>query len=109
MSTLKLTVVAQYYDMIDDLIKDEEYRKIKHYWIVRLMENVKLPDGSVFFMEGLETFKKFDFVEFKNGYRKDSRKMTFQCLGISIGKGKPEWGAIENEKYFVIKLGNKIS
>lgn len=32
-----------------------------------------------------------------------------ECKGIEVRKGNPEWGAIENEYYFVIKLGNEIS
>lgn len=33
--------------------------------------------------------------------------MTFQCEGITIGRGNKEWGA-PDEDVFIIKLGKRI-
>ena len=33
--------------------------------------------------------------------------MTFECKGITIGKGNIEWGAPDND-VFIIKLGKRI-
>ena len=33
--------------------------------------------------------------------------MMWECEGIEIGRGRPEWGAPDDE-VFVIKLGNRI-
>ena len=33
--------------------------------------------------------------------------MTFICEGIEIGKGKPEWGAPE-EEVFIVKRGLRL-
>ena len=41
----------------------------------------------------------------KTGYTK--RTMLFKLNSISIGKGRPEWGAPDNEA-FILKLGNRI-
>lgn len=54
---------------------------------------------------GKLVFKPFDFVKFSYGYTK--RTMTFELKDISIGKGKPEWGA-PKEDVFIIKLGERI-
>jgi hypothetical protein len=34
--------------------------------------------------------------------------MLFELKGITIGMGKPEWGAPEDKKVFILKLGDKI-
>jgi hypothetical protein len=31
-----------------------------------------------------------------------------ECKGIEVGTGKTEWGAVESEQYFVIKLGREV-
>jgi hypothetical protein len=33
--------------------------------------------------------------------------MTFDIVNISIGKGKEEWGAMD-DLLFIIKLGNRV-
>jgi len=51
--------------------------------------------------------KKFDKVVFTLGYPKaddKERHIEFHNPVITIGKGKPEWGADEGKDYFVIKL-----
>lgn len=107
MKTLKLTLKKQWFDMILFGQKTEEYREVKDYWKNRLLYSI----GCTFKGERLfETeFHKFDFVEFTNGYNKKSPQVTLECKGIEIGTGKTEWGAIENETYFIIKLGSEVS
>lgn len=91
MSTLKLTLKKQWFDMISRGIKKEEYRQIKPYFQVRL-EN-----------------KEYDRVIFINGYNRNSPRVTLEYLGYRIGEGKKEWGAIENEKYYIIMLGEIVN
>lgn len=50
-------------------------------------------------------FRRFDVVCFSYGYTK--RRMTFECKGITIGHGRPEWGA-PDYKTFIIKLGDRL-
>jgi hypothetical protein len=106
--------------MIESLIKGAEYRGITAYWIVRLFRDEngrKISRRTANFLErnikilkwwiesGKLVFKPFDFVKFSYGYTK--RTMTFEIESITIGKGKPEWGA-PTEDVFIIKLGKRV-
>jgi hypothetical protein len=100
--------------------KIEEYREIKPYWKKRLTQMCPRCDGwcndgscecggyydydSQQWHYGFVS-KKFEQIIFSNGYSKDRPQLEIECLGIYIGKGKTEWGAIEDNEYFVIKLG----
>lgn len=92
---LRLTIKKKWFDLISSGIKKEEYREVKPYWISRLM----LTDG---------TFKKFDKIEFINGYKKDSPRITTECNGIIKGFGNPDLGAFKDKEVFIIKLGNVL-
>lgn len=105
MKTLKLTLKKQWFDMILFGQKTEEYREIKRFWIQRLCNEIEFENNS----DWEAVFKKYDFVEFTNGYNKKSPQVTLESKGIEIGIGKTEWGAIENETYFIIKLGSEVS
>ena len=87
MKTLYLPLKKQWYEMIERGEKLEEYREMKPYWQKRLTGRI-------------------DAASFSYGYTK--RRMTFECAGITIGRGRPEWGAPDDE-VFVIKLGRRIS
>lgn len=67
--------------------KTEEYREIKPYWTIR--------------------FQNKDFmqcpVRFRNGYRSNSPYIDAQ-IEISVGVGRPEWGAEPNKKYYVLRI-----
>jgi hypothetical protein len=104
-SVLTLIIRKKWFDMIVSGKKTEEYRELKRYWRHRLFTE-RLPhieEGSL-----CHTFKKFDYVQFRNGYQNGSPTAIFKCIGIEIGKGKEEWGAIPGERYFIIKLGEKV-
>lgn len=90
MKILHLVLKAQWYNLIEQGEKKEEYRDITPYYDKRLRN----ADGS---------FKHYDAVCFHYGY--SSKTMTFEIKDIVIGEGKPEWGAEKGKKYFVIKLG----
>lgn len=120
MKTLHLPLKAKWYEMIESLIKPEEYRGITAYWIVRLFRDGngrKITKLDANFLEshleilkwwiesGKLVFKSFDFVKFSYGYTK--RTMTFEIESITIGKGNPEWGA-PTEDVFIIKLGKRV-
>lgn len=120
MKILHAPLKAKWYQMIESLIKPEEYRAITAYWIVRLFRDengCKISRQTANFLasnnieilkwwieSGKLVFKPFDFVKFSYGYTK--RIMTFEIESISIGKGKPEWGA-PDENVFIIKLGKR--
>lgn len=107
---LTLPIKKKWFDMICSGEKTEEYREVKDYYIRRLCEvfitsiiNAELSDPS-----NRVVYKDIEIVTLTNGYGKKVPRATFECPGISIGKGKTEWGAVEGEYYFVIKLGKQI-
>lgn len=111
--------------MIESGVKTEEYREIKPYWIKRLFEVIDFhhthyeqieSECAKFYANHIELLKvdfqiggfkakDFTYIKFSYGYTK--RTMTFECAGISVGKGRPEWGAPE-EQVFIIKLGKRV-
>ena len=112
--TLYLPLKKEWYEMIESGVKTEEYREIKPYWIKRLCNNWVSGDTYVdclnhCCMNCIQTwlFESFQFeaVKFSYGYTK--RTMTFECKGITIGRGRKEWGAPDND-VFIIKLGKRI-
>ena len=101
LKTLVLPLKKEWYEMIECGVKTEEYRECKPYWNKRLMRKVwNFADNSL-----CDIPKKFDAVKFSYGYTK--RTMTFECKGITIDKGRKEWGAPDND-VFIIKLGRRI-
>ena len=119
MKTLYLPLKAKWYEMIERGEKKEEYREIKPYWQKRLLycytESWLSIDGDCINRGKRGCFDcalaphqqaaEFDAVRFSCGYTK--RTMTFTIQYIAIGKGRPEWGAPE-EDVFIIKLGKMI-
>lgn len=102
MKILHLPLKKEWYEMIESGVKTEEYRVIKPYWCKRIVgENTISASGVL--MEKYEY--PFTHVKFSYGYTK--RTMTFEIKEITIGKGKPELGAPE-EDVFIIKLGSRL-
>lgn len=92
--------------MIERGEKTEEYRERTDYWLIRLMScNSLICKGRTCRSCSQLKFKDYDAVCFSYGYTK--RRMMFECSGISIGRGRPEWGAPDYET-FIIKLGNRL-
>lgn len=88
-TVLTLTLKKEWFDMIASGIKTEEYREIKQYWTTRFR-------------------KDFTHILFRNGYSKDCPEMLVECKGIMQDIGLPEWGAVENKKYWVLSLGEIV-
>lgn len=123
MKILDLVLKAKWYDMIESGEKTEEYRIIKPYWEKRLLDYKSLIKSykenrqeflfrKLFFTQKAfvdkicDRFPRgYDAVRFHYGYTK--RTMIFQCLGITIGKGNPDWGA-PDEDVFIISLGKRL-
>ena len=106
MKILKLTIKKQWYDMILSGIKKEEYREIKPFWKSRLTNqkaNLARPQSQW-------KFNQYDAIQFFNGayYGEDLPNFIIECKFIAIDHGNPEWGALPEEQYFVIKLGELL-
>lgn len=94
MKILDLSLTYHWYDMIAGGEKKEEYREIKDFYITRLVDR------------GTWNARKYDAIRFHRG-QGSPVTMLVECLGIEVGKGRPEWGAPE-EDVFIIKLGEII-
>lgn len=99
MRTLTLSLKKQWFDMIKSGEKKEEYREVNRYWIARLVAAMVPFTGTVL------SFTDFGRIVFTLGYPKagdTERRLTFKNPRISIGTGRPEWGAVPGKNYFVI-------
>lgn len=121
MMVLTLPLKHIYWDMILSDGKDEEYREITPYWMKRLCmdedydepmtkEDIDYICASTYvgslFDAGWKP-KPYTHVDFTLGYpRKDDarRHMKKQIVSITIGHGKPEWGAPKDREVFIIKF-----
>lgn len=114
---LRINLKKRWYTMISSGDKKEEYREIKPYWIKRLSKTL----APTAYLENFNEYectkvmheyerrhwlKEFDTVTFVLGYTKTEE--TYECLCITIGRGKPEWGAPDKE-VFIIKIGRRIN
>ena len=117
-NTLHLNLKRKWFDMILNGEKTEEYREIKYYWTSRFVaflwtSNMGMKSNSDRLLDGDYTkasfLDDFDTITFSNGYAKNRPQfeIEFDCLDISTGK--EEWGAVPNQKYFVLKLGKIIN
>ncbi|MDD2261630.1 MAG: ASCH domain-containing protein [Clostridia bacterium] len=84
---LTLPIKKKWFDLIKSGEKKEEYRALSPYYFSRL---------------GKYQGQKIE-VCLRNGYSSESPKINILCE-VTRGPGKTEWGAIENENYFVLKI-----
>lgn len=123
---LDLPLKKEWYNMIESGVKTEEYRELKPFWANRLLYFTTL--GVKEYWEPIlekarERVSKYNFetlgnsliknygtrgythIRFRYGYTK--RTMLFELNEITIGKGKPEWGAPDDD-VFILKLGKRV-
>ena len=118
---LTLTVSKQWFNMIADGKKSEEYREIKPYWVARLFQDNNNIIDVQYLASGLAgrtdllkryidtqkiILKPFTHILFVNGYRKDSPRIEKEIESITIGK--PKKGLCPDEwldtEFFIIKF-----
>lgn len=97
-AVLRLTLKKKWFDMIAAGIKKEEYRECKPYWFNRLIEGAPCEPKM----------KHFDYVEFRNGYKKYAPLLLVECNCITIGDAVPEWSDNWQGRCFVIRLGKIV-
>ena len=118
---LTLTISKQWFDMIADDKKKEEYREVKPYWIARLFQD----NSNIVDVRNLTSalagrtdllkkyidaqrivLKQYTHVLFINGYRKDSPRIEKEIVSITIGK--PKKGLCPDKwldtEFFIIKF-----
>ena len=94
---LHLTLKKQWFDEILSGNKKKEYRKVKQYWVSRLCADTD-EDSEKTTVE----IKRFDYVVFRNGYKKDAPLFAIECKDITIGKDIET--PMGRGDYFVISL-----
>lgn len=99
---LDLSLKYEWYDMIESGEKTEEYREIKDFYMNRLCQNYISGFCGFFF-----TPKEYDAVRFHRG-QGSKQTMLLEFKGLTVGFGKPEWGAPKDKEVFIIKLGKRI-
>lgn len=118
---LALTVSKQWFDMIADEKKNEEYREVKPYWIARLFQD----NSNIVDVRNLASalagrtdllkkyidaqrivLKQYTHVLFINGYRKYNPRIEKEIESIAIGK--PKKGLCPDKwldtEFFIIKF-----
>ena len=78
MKTLHLTLKKKWFDLILEGKKKIEYREIKPYWTKRLFDSSGKP-------------KRFDIIEFRNGYSRGARKMRVEWKGVRVNEARGEY------------------
>lgn len=81
-----LPIKKFWFDMILSGVKKEEYREIKPYYISRFKD-----------------FGERRWITFRNGYSRTSPSFEALC-SLREDYGRPEWGAEEGTKYFVLSV-----
>lgn len=117
--TLYLPIKKQWFDLIKAGIKTEEYRDDTPFYQSRLICQTEDQEkdsydliyggniiGGVNHL-AIQKMRRYDFIEFRNGYAKNAPKIRFKNPRARYDYGKPEWGAVPGKIYFVITWENK--
>ena len=104
---LTLPIKKQWYDMILNGEKLEEYRDLKEYYDTRFCSVfgtdwiLKLYGKKLKCIEMAE--KRTEKIRFRNGYSEASPSFVAECT-LRIGEGREEWGAIPGKRYFILEI-----
>lgn len=90
---LTLPIKKQWFDMILNGTKTEEYREIKPFYTSRFKNIWGYP----------AYYHEQHSIILRNGYSKNSEELLCNC-SLAIRTGREEWGAIPNKKYYVLIL-----
>lgn len=96
---LHLNLKKQWFDMIKAKIKKEEYRAITPYWS-RIFHNGNIK------IKGKHYHPTDVLICFSHGYSRNRPQLTVPCEGLRVRTGYEAWGAVNDEQYFVLKLGD---
>lgn len=99
---LHLVLKTKWFKMILKGEKLVEYREIKEYY-GKLFACGQIKIGGIYYEADQVV------ICFHLGYRKNNPIMLVACEGLSIGVGKPEWGAESNVPYYRLCLGKILA
>lgn len=109
---LILPLKKQWFDMILNGIKKEEYRERKPYWEKRFKRYFSYSYGPLKEPEGIGEKSEFGWhfpsyikkeIVFRNGYGEDKPSFTALC-SIKESIGKEEWGAEKDVIYYTLVI-----
>lgn len=100
--TLHLILRKKWFEMILSGKKLADYREIKTYY-GKLFACGQIKIGGIYYEADQVV------ICFHLGYRKSNPIMSLECEGLSIGVGKPEWGAEPNVPYYRLCLGKILA
>ena len=86
MKDLNLTVTRDYFELIAQEIKTEEYREIKPYWQKRLTGSLYYYQPDQLFDGARVPYSHFDRVCFRNGYDPFAPWCACKYNGLTIKK-----------------------
>lgn len=93
---LTLTIEKKWFDMILSGEKTEEYRELKRYYDSRFRNAAMLKN---------QEYQASVSEKFRNGYAPDAPCFLADCK-LTVGEGKPEWGAVPGTEYYILKMKN---
>ena len=108
---LHLVLKKKWYEMQERGEKTEEYREITKYWVKRFLKDfpvewriamdmcIAVVDFTAF--HDKEIHPIYTHVCFHYGYTK--RCFIHKIDSITVGRGKPEWGAPTDRDVFIIR------
>ena len=100
--TLHLVTSAKWFGMLYEGIKTVEYREITEFYANLFSCGQIRLNGTAY-----EDYKVNICLHL--GVDKYHVAMLFECEGLSIGVGKPEWGAEPNVPYYRLCLGKMLA
>ena len=97
-----LSTNAKWFEMIHAGIKTVDYREINQF-------NAKLFARGQIRLNGTAYQDYQVNICLHLGYGRNRPTMLLECEGLSIGVGKPEWGAEPNIPYYRLCLGKILA
>lgn len=121
---LKDNPKVPWFTMVKSGIKKQEYRDITPYYMKMFMRcygkkgccgncsetiwDGNRPKWPCYHEVYNKLWPKWGLVTFYHGYAVNRPSVTLKIESITIGEGKPEWGAVPGKKYFIINLGDIV-
>ena len=105
---LTLPIKKQWFDMILNGTKKEEYREIKPYYDSRLLTlfGAIMVDGELLQGKAVPEEIRREEVQpviFRNGYGRNCPEFLANCT-LAVKEGRPDWGAEPGVKYYTLQI-----
>lgn len=111
--SVRLSLKKEWFDLILEGIKKEEYRTIKNYWIRRLIaSNYNMNEESVFYRGEYTRKYSNGYILFHNGYAEDARQFIIEYRKLTVGYPNNEWCPKDtdlNKLVFRLHLGKVVA